>query len=595
MKRILSFMMLLVAALTLVACTEVEGSLEITQMPPTQFTQGYTGDVTFKFKADNDEYTVTWVGSTKSYTYEIGGKNAPESLVEANGVSVTAMDFSSTGTKTVIIKFDKLTAQFQYEVKPVEVPVGDGTAGNPFRIYTATDLITKLAAVAPAADQNYKTAKGNTVYFKLEADLDFSGKEKLELPVANISVDGSKDLGGNYKISNLRDTLFGMSYYVSLRNIDIVDAVTKAHIVGTEFFHSSLDNVNILGNSFTSEAAYFDKMWGVSSISNSKNYATVIDREGTAAGFIRRVDVKTIKVNEMVDGVEKVVTKVDLDSVVTFTNSFNYGTIQTATSKGRIGGLVAAAGSGKVVFVNSGNLGKVQMFIPQAEHGIITAETAVEKGAYSIIGNYVRLNSKNEVIKDESQYWVNHADKAKKVQMDDATKANAAANQVELINTLTGSINIAESGEITVSGASNDVVSFRVSMYAGGDNHKLENGILKDIDNGGNINIYYDVHTKEQIQSVLSLAMIKEILNNPFISALPADATVSSTDKLDNGLLVHKVLPSNVKGYDAHDRGNNRIANLDDNSVVIQVYGYNTNNELIFATSTTVKVTAPQA
>ena len=32
----------------------------------------------------------------------------------------------------------------------------------------------------------------------------------------------------------------------------------------------TIDNVNILGNSFTSEAAYFDNLHGKSTISNSK-------------------------------------------------------------------------------------------------------------------------------------------------------------------------------------------------------------------------------------------------------------------------------------------------------------------------------------
>ena len=114
--------------------------------------------------------------------------------------SITPLDFATPGTKTVTFRYKALSASFEYQVVAEELPTGTGTQNDPYLVYAASDL-TKDTAKAVMTD----SSRTNTVYFKLVNDIDFAGLT-LYIDVFNISIDGAKQLGGNYKISNIQKT-----------------------------------------------------------------------------------------------------------------------------------------------------------------------------------------------------------------------------------------------------------------------------------------------------------------------------------------------------------------------------------------------------
>lgn len=544
MKKIVSLFMILAAILTVVACTEVENTLEITKMPPTQFEVGKEHVVEFEFKIDGkDVYSVTW--DKNQYKYKLDDSSVEESLVTSVGISITPMDFSTVGVKTVIIKYNTLTAQFQYEVKPASVSTGDGTASNPYLINRTSDLISRLSDLANNAKK---------VYFKLESDLDLGEIGELQLDVKNIVIDGSKALGGNYKLSNLRDTLFNNISDSTLKNIDFVDARTEAHIIGKNGTDIVIDNVNITGNSFTTGSAYFDKVEGQSLISNSSNYATVVSVESTSAGFIRRVDLPASK--------------------LIIRNSTNHGTIQTAYASGRTGAFATSSGYGKLEIENSSNKGKVQYYITLEQSKEFNVEDMLKLGAFSLVG--ADLGTSN-------QDWINinkESVKIDKVSIDNS-------NRPEFITTSSPAVTLDDQGNLTISfDQSLNVASYRLAVFKTANTYaKKDDGTLGYSGvTGGSVSLLNEVIAEDSLAgevNLINLSRVRSILNNPYGKGI-----VNSMQVNTSGIFVVQVLEEGVEGYNAYRYGNYRVVlPTDKYSLNVMIYAYNASNQLVAASS----------
>ena len=299
-----------------------------------------------------------------------------------------------------------------------------------------------------------------------------------------------------------------------------------------------------------------------------KNYATVIDRGGTAAGFIRRVDNDKIANSEL-----------------TITNSFNYGTIQSANISARIGGLVSTSGAGKVIIKQSGNLGKVELYVSATQKALVDQAVVKNAGAYALVGHNI-----SSTVSD-TQTWV-HEDHTAHVEIDAASLANARENAIKVYNAsfyadmssmdfLTDIATLVENPTLS---------HYRLMVIASGTNHTIVDGKFETVRGGGGmINIYDQVYQQTDMTEVAFLTMedLQAILANPYAQGI--SATMQTPGKIN----VDPTLAVGALGYDAYDKGNYRVAGLSQ-TLIVQYYGYNAQNELVFVASGKVAVTATQ-
>jgi len=546
MKKLFGLLVMLVVGITLVGCFDLgeTSTLEITKAPSSTYVQNFNGEVNLAFKVDDIEYNVVWKsGDVDSVT--VGTTTYDKSKLIADGITISGLDFSTVGTKVLVVRYGSLSAQFEYQVVGTTDVSGTGTASDPYIIYTAQQLIDKNTE-GKLKNTSYK-------YFKIGADLDFAGKT-LYAPVSYISIDGSKSLGGNYKILNLESrSLFENGNNVILKNIDFVDCVTLSTIIGKEFSSVSVENVNILGNSFSQYAGYFYKIIGdgASSFVNCTTYANLINNNahGSCGGFIRYAESDTY-----------------------FYNCKNYGYIQSMNSM--TGGLVGAANTGLVTFNNCANYGEIKIYLPSQEQ-ITDMENlkTTKPGLYTIIGS---MYNKPENEMD----WVTGKG-VSKVEV----KSNCITNNYSNVSTLlvaNHSLNevIDLATEVFLENYSLDnVATYKVTVVNTlAQGYYLENGELVSSVNNGSVIVYDSEFAATDLANNKLILPTKgdiiAILEKPYITEIDSDLTIG-TSTVYSGI--------QTPGYNMYMNGVYRLASTAlDTTHSVSVIGYTATGEVAY-------------
>lgn len=540
MKKILSLIAMFLIATVIVGCTVVDDSLEIVKTPATTYNVGYDGEVEFELKLDGVEHVVTW--SKGKYQVKVGA--VPEvDVTSIPEFSITPLDFATPGTKTVTFRYKALSASFEYQVVAEELPTGTGTQNDPYLVYAASDL-TKESAKAVMTD----SSRTNTVYFKLVNDIDFAG-QTLYIDVFNISIDGAKQLGGNYKISNIQKTsLFKDGKNVTLKNIDIVNASADLTIVGVIFSNFTFDNLNILGDSAASSAAYIHtantKDTDISVIKNSTTRANLVrfDAGSSTGAFVRYVAAGSLEID----------------------NSFNHGHIQALNSMSS--GLVGAANTGSVTIKNSGNMGKVTLYIGSEEdYNMMVANLANTQyaGIYTLIGHNKGANNMNSF----------YGTAKTRVTL---TNNQFNATDVKLVKvnefTFGATIDFSTAGFLTGFTKADLAKTVVTVTNSTAQTHVLNDGVLTKGTSSGNVVVFEEEVTGSDNLSLITEEQVKTIVANPFTSSINAAQTLNGVE----------VKPANSLGYDIFADGLYRVATTNSVNHLISVIGRNAAGEVIF-------------
>lgn len=240
---------------------------------------------------------------------------------------------------------------------------GDGSASNPYRIATAS----QLAYLARFTNQSaYKNTNGK--YFRLDTDLDLAGLAWTPIGTSKEYFQGTF-LGNGHTISNLKidapsDTyqgLFGNTYDASIEKLHLVDVSVRGgektgalcgDFDGERVYQCSVSG-KVVGTKYTgglfgmADADVLSDCTNRAAVSATGNYTGGIAGDGDR--FTRCVNLGKISTTgNNAGGI------VGYCSTGTVTDCFNYGGIDCQSSS-TVGGI---AGQGKTV-VNCGNAGYV--------------------------------------------------------------------------------------------------------------------------------------------------------------------------------------------------------------------------------------------
>lgn len=566
MKRFFSLIAIFLVGIALVGCFDLgeTKTLEISKAPASTYVKGFQGVVNFAFKADGVEYDVVWTNGTVS-SVTVGGKTYDHTKLEADGITISGLDFNTVGTKVLLVKYEGLTAQFEYQVVAPTNLSGTGTAVDPYVIHTADQMIS-------IRDKLQNEDESNRVFVRLAADLDFSGKSFGAL-VNYATIDGSKGLGGNYKIINLSSPFFGIVTNLVLRNIDFVDCVSSTYIVGGTATNVTVENVNILGDSYAGIAGYFNTLEGNNSFLNCRTYASIINSSGSAGGFFRYA--------------AKGKTTMDF--------CFNYGFIQSSEN-GRVGGLVAGANASELVIRNSANYGQIRIFTPSEDFTKVDGYLNSNLGVYTLVGNQWGT--------DNSCTWVNYNEATgnysfvnkegkMRVTIDSTSIEQSSTNLVSKVSVtkqnLTTSIqelnpeNIAFLGDFDAS----DLVRYEITViHTNSVGHNIaSDGTLTASGSNGNVVVYQKMVDINPASEKVILPSTQDIIDNilkPFNSNVKLGQTIFGIPILQ--------APVEGVGYDIYAGGSYRIAQKGPNTGKMTVFGYNAENEIIFIITGDVEV-----
>lgn len=565
MKRFFSLIAIFLVGIALVGCFDLgeTKTLEISKAPASTYVQGFQGEVNFAFKADGVEYDVVWTNGTVS-SVTVGGKTYDHTKLEADGITISGLDFNTVGTKVLLVKYEGLTAQFEYQVVAPTNLSGTGTAVDPYVIHTADQMIS-------ISDKLENEDESNRVFVRLAADLDFSGKSFGAL-VNYATIDGSKGLGGNYKIINLSSPFFGNVTNLVLRNIDFVDCVSSTYIVGGTATDVTVENVNILGDSYAGIAGYFNTLEGNNSFLNCRTYASIINSSGSAGGFFRYA--------------AKGKTTMDF--------CYNYGFIQTS-SPDRVGGLVAAGSDGELIIRNSANYGQIRIFAPSSEFDRIETFLDSNLGVYTLVGSQKSNNSStawlnyNETTGEFSYVFITGSTSKQRVYIDNTSIQQSDKTKITKVEVAQKEITSSTTSEeleldpetIAYLGDfdSSQLVRYEITVvHTNSKGHKIDlDGILSAGGSSGNVVVYqkmFDITSTSEKVILPSVTVVEDNIKKPYSSLVEANQNVNGYDILQ--------APDNGVGYDIYAGGLFRIANKGKNETKMTVFGYNSQNEIIF-------------
>lgn len=188
MKKICSLLVTIVAIFGLVGCFDLTGSsFEISGYPKTTYVL---------------EEKFSWEGvsvkiGSEYYNYE-QAKNQGVEFPEVDNIPT-----HTAGTYSLSVKYENLTATFQYTVLDSYFANGDGTLYNPYQIST----FTQLKAMGKVWDQK--------TYFVLINDIDMSSNT-AGMYTSNIVLDGQ-----GYALRNVNCQVFETIIRSTVKNLDV--------------------------------------------------------------------------------------------------------------------------------------------------------------------------------------------------------------------------------------------------------------------------------------------------------------------------------------------------------------------------------------
>lgn len=366
-KKIFVFFSLVVALIGLTGCfTTDDNSFEIESYPKTTYVKGETFDWS--------EVSVKINGV--SYSYE-----QAKAVKEVEFPVITIGD--AAGTFSATIKYQSLTATFQYTVLDSYFANGNGTLYNPYQISTVEQL-----------KQSLKQHNEVTYYVLIndvECDEAFS---KNDFHVANYNLDGQ-----GYKISLKGRFIDFITEYCTLENIDFDFNVENGgshgiiYISGLNSSNTEVycKNINIFGSvkNITNNQSIFGYVWGAfMCLENVNNYMYIDAHNASYTGIFT--------------------TAVRNNGVLVLLNTKNYGTVIAGNC-----GLFAGNGSdtvykGNKVIIDSasGNYGDIITLY--SKNHLFFAN--VNSNKYNVEDNGT-LTYKEDQFQDHYDFYKYNADK----------------------------------------------------------------------------------------------------------------------------------------------------------------------------------------
>lgn len=267
MKKIIAFIATIIMMVGLTGCFingDDENKFEITSYPKTTYVKG-----------ENFDWSTLMINiNGKIYNYDdakkLDGIVFPEISLYKPATATDELYQREPGTYAATIKYNTLTATFQYTVLDTFFANGNGTKENPYQISTIDQYYV--------ACQDWSDKK-SVQYFVLINDLDFEGNYVNDnIVIENMVIDGN-----NHSLKNVNTEMFDDIRYATIKNLNVYfnSEDSEPRFAGWCTGDVTYENINTYGLIVTTGYNYciYGGTYGnnlTMVLNNCVNYATII-------------------------------------------------------------------------------------------------------------------------------------------------------------------------------------------------------------------------------------------------------------------------------------------------------------------------------